>query len=171
MEGLTVAHAHALAANQAGEGRDAIGNVEMFPSSAVAQSHVPGSASIGTLQQPPQQPSHQNHNRAPSIFQNPSFDNNKHSQYRTTATTTDCNGVSVSVCSFNQPDNQHSVEQQKTTVTTTNTATDSAMMVDDPAAPAPAPVAKTEATTQVGDNKAADNATQQNENSAVRKIR
>lgn len=178
MNGLTEADAHALAASQtAMEVGDNMGNVEMFPSSAVAQSHVPGSAAIGTLQHPPLHPSHQHHTRTSSISQNPSLDNNKHNRYR--ASNTDTNGVSVSVSCVTQTDHQQDiVEQHKSTVTTTSTATNSAIMMDDtvPHAPAPAPVAKDAAITQTDNDKEANaaavaNAAPPNDNSAVRKIR
>ncbi|SPO25080.1 uncharacterized protein UTRI_02822_B [Ustilago trichophora] len=165
---------------------DGMGNVEMFPSSAVAQSHVPGSAAhIGTLQQPPT-PNllSQHHQRASSIFQNPSFDN-KHSAYRSAEASVSVNLVKNSDYSQQQQQQQHSTEMQSVqhsnpTMTSTNTATSTAMMVDEAVPP---PVSKTNASTQATNDTINDKATTDNakaaetnaddagSSSAVRKVR
>lgn len=181
MDNLSVAQALAKMDERSGEG---MGNIEMFPSSAVAQSHAPGSAAhISTLQQPPAH-GHlsQHHQRTSSILQNPSFDN-KHSSYRSAEA-----GASVNLVkgrdSQPQVDSEpRHVQHNDPMMTSTNTATSSAMMVDEAVA---APVAKTDASTRTTDpassekdtavcSKSAEASTAQaNEaesNPAVRKVR
>ena len=97
-------------------------NVELFPSSAVAQSHVPGSATHPIQQPPSQQTCHQ---RCASIFQNPSFDN-KHSAYRKTTAASQQQQSSATTTT--------ELQEETRTKTSTNTATDSAMMIDEPMA-------------------------------------
>ncbi|KAJ9478774.1 hypothetical protein PHBOTO_002262 [Pseudozyma hubeiensis] len=115
-------------------------NVEMYPSSAVAQSHLPGS-SAPSLQQPPPSSTACNfhsHHRTSAIFQNPSFEN-KHSNFRSSSE------VSVNVNKVINPTSDNDKDEQyhpqpafrepcvdSTMVTTsTGTATNSAMMVDE----------------------------------------
>ncbi|GAC72448.1 hypothetical protein PANT_7c00107 [Moesziomyces antarcticus T-34] len=126
------------------------GKVEMFPSSAVAQSHAPGSdANIGTLQQPPA-----HHHQRTSSFYQPPFD----------LSGTKADGADSSVQAADSADQQ----QKDSTMVSTNTASDSAMM---PAQAAANGVGNAQAST----DKAATNADQTADNSpqsaAVRKIR
>jgi hypothetical protein len=126
------------------------GKVEMFPSSAVAQSHAPGSdANIGTLQQPPA-----HHHQRTSSFYQPPFD----------LSGTKADGADSSVQASDSADQQ----QKDSTMVSTNTASDSAMM---PAQAAANGVGNAQAST----DKAATNADQTADNSpqsaAVRKIR
>ncbi|CDR98602.1 uncharacterized protein SPSC_01747 [Sporisorium scitamineum] len=104
----------------------------MYPSSAVAQTHLSGSAHIGTLQQPPPSTnaSSLHHHRTSSIFQNPSFDN-KHSAFRSADVSVSVNKVSTQ--QLHQQSNTTCSATEKT-ITSTNTATSSAMMIDDPVA-------------------------------------
>ncbi|KIS69811.1 uncharacterized protein UMAG_02332 [Mycosarcoma maydis] len=110
----------------------------MYPSSAVAQSHVPGAAVSCALQQPP--PSctanaFPAHHRTASIFQNPSFDN-KHSAYRSTEASSSISKADEAALTNDQYHVEPVCAQpiSSTMVTTsTNTATTSAMMVDDTA--------------------------------------
>lgn len=84
--------------------------MEMFPSSAVAQSHLPGASALGALQQPPPS-AHIHHHRSASFLPHQDRPN------------TDMMSTAP-------------------TLTSTNTATNSAMVVDEPAVPPP--VAKTD---------------------------
>lgn len=120
-------------------GTEMMASVEMFPSSAVAQSHVPGSAAPCALQQPPPSStanSFPSHHRTASIFQNPSFDN-KHSAYRSAEVSVSVNKVVNPASSVENNDKVHHQYHHQpsstttTTTTSTNTATSSAMMVDD----------------------------------------
>lgn len=119
-------------------GNEIVCNVEMYPSSAVAQSHVPGAAVSCALQQPP--PSctanaFPAHHRTASIFQNPSFDN-KHSAYRSTEANSSISKADEAALTNDQYHVEPVCAQpvSSTMVTTsTNTATTSAMMVDDTA--------------------------------------
>ena len=131
---------------------DVMGNIEMYPSSAVAQTHVPGSAArINSLQQPPlatNQLNHQpsRHHRTSSIFQSSLLDNNGQISFKGGP------DVDVSVNMVSESNTRHQQqssgqgrsaqqEQSNLTRTCTSTATSSDMMTDDPA-PVPAPVAK-----------------------------
>lgn len=144
MEGLGASE---TAAEMERHENDMMGGVEMFPSSAVAQTHVPGSAAhIGTLQQPPLHHSlSHHHQRTPSIFQNPSFDN-KHSAYRSVTDSTNVvKGPSPAQQGSNKAPQPAARPSNSQTTTSTSTATSSAMMVD---ADTPHPEAKTDVSTQ-----------------------
>ncbi|SJX66091.1 uncharacterized protein SRS1_13533 [Sporisorium reilianum f. sp. reilianum] len=160
----------------------------MYPSSAVAQAHVPGSA-IGALQQPPasSNASSLHHNRTWSIIQNPSFDN-KHSAYRSADVSVSVNKVTYPSYTAQQPQQSNtttSASEKETTITSTNTATSSAMMIDDPVAASGAGKASNHVGTSTDGNgdkngeakqqPAAEANTEQTDengsNSAVRKVR
>lgn len=112
---------------------DLVDNVGLYPSSAVAQTHVPGSAQLGALQQPPPVPSQHHHRRTSAIFQNPSFDN-KHSAYRTGST-------GKTTAFFRSTDTQQGGKTQpvqqpqpsNTTISDNMSSTSAAMVVDDAA--------------------------------------
>ncbi len=126
------------------------GKVEMFPSSAVAQSHAPGSdANIGTLQQPPT-----HHHQRTSSFYQPPFDISE----------TKADEVDTRVQAADPADQQ----QKDSTMVSTNTASDSAIM---PAQAAANGVGNAQAPTDkavTNTDQAADNSPQ---SAAVRKIR
>ncbi|TKY86095.1 hypothetical protein EX895_004920 [Sporisorium graminicola] len=125
-----------------------LSSVEMYPSSAVAQTYVPGSAAhIGTLQQPPSSSNASSYppHCSSTIVQNPTFDS-KHNAYRSAEVSFSVSVNKVSHPSYTaQPQQQHpyphqqpnsttSASAMETTVTSTNTATSAAMMIDDPVA-------------------------------------
>ncbi|SNX83518.1 uncharacterized protein MEPE_02225 [Melanopsichium pennsylvanicum] len=150
----------------------------MFPSSAVAQTHVPGST-IGTLQQPPthNHPS-QHHQDNSAIIQNFSFDN-RHSAYRSKEVSTSVNRINETHSEQLDAVEKKAVEQDISTTMSTDTATSPAMMVED----ASATIKKTNTTAQASNN--ASNEKGQNDHakpadantndacttSAVRKVR
>ncbi|GAC98729.1 hypothetical protein PHSY_006323 [Pseudozyma hubeiensis SY62] len=114
-------------------------NVEMYPSSAVAQSHLPGSTAP-SLQQPPPSSTASNfhsHHRTSAIFQNPSFDN-KHSTFRSSEVSVNVNKVNNQTSDEGKVEQYHSqpafaqaCTDSTVVMTKTSTATDSAMMVDE----------------------------------------
>lgn len=166
-------------------------SVEMYPSSAVAQTHVPGSAAhIGTLQQPPPSANAASlhHHRTTSILQNPSFDN-KHGAYRSAdvSVSVSVNKVANTTQQLHPHSNGATASAMERTITSTNTATNSAMMIDDPVNAANNGVAG-KGSTQAGGNSngdgknveakqpgaetgAADATDDAGNNSAVRKVR
>lgn len=170
-------------------------NVEMYPSSAIAQSHLPGSTAP-CLQQPPPSSTISNfysHHRTSAIFQNPSFEN-KHSTFRSSSEVSVSVNKVTNLTSDNDKDEQYHPQPafsqpcaDSTMVTTsTSTATDSAMLVDEKgvkseALPAANDTQATEDDNVKGESKDAD-AKQQPEgstesngdngsNASVRKVR
>lgn len=186
MDSLSVAQAMCAAEQD-------VGTVEMFPSSAVAQTHVPGSASIATLDPPPP------HHNPSSLSYNQRETSALHdrSDASTIATNPDSHlfsgqgevSVRVNLVEDRQPQQDktinngetYPVQQGSETITATMTATTTpVMMVDDPE---PAPNVGSEAVppanAATGDEKVSDastkapdvNGSEANNGSAVRKVR
>lgn len=186
MDRQTVAQAPAVAEPSEG---DLMANVEMFPSSAVAQTNFPGSVDIGALQQPPLHHNlspRPNHQRVSSSLYKPAASSNDISVYNNAHSFgADGGQVSVSVNPVTDlsQDNSiigaHSNQQGMETMAGTNTATTSAMMVDEAVPPPDAKDVAPPAKPDVNDDKVAKTETKgsdvsgsdANSSSSVRKVR